>query len=47
MSTTPQGGGSPAASYTPRLVASWLVVGVPLAYGIVQTVRNILPLFGG
>lgn len=47
MSSSPQGGAAPAPSHTPRLVASWLVVGVPLAYGIVQTVRNILPLFGG
>ena len=36
-----------ASSYTPRLVASWLIVGIPLAYGIFQTVRNIIPLFGG
>ncbi len=34
-------------NYTPRLVASWLIVGIPLVYGIFQTVRNIIPLFGG
>ncbi len=37
---------SPAAQ-TPRLVVSWLIVGIPLAYGIFQTIRSILPLFGG
>lgn len=30
----------------PRLAVSWLVVGVPLVYGVVETVRAILPLFG-
>ena len=34
-------------SQTPRLVASWLIVGVPLAYGIYQTISKTLPLFGG
>jgi hypothetical protein len=34
-------------SQTPRLVASWLVVGLPLAYGIYQTISRTLPLFGG
>jgi hypothetical protein len=29
------------------LVASWLIVGVPLAYGIYQTISRTLPLFGG
>lgn len=37
----------PEGSKTPRLVASWLVVGLPLAYGIYQTVSRTLPLFGG
>ncbi|MEU4824490.1 hypothetical protein AB0H37_21705 [Actinomadura sp. NPDC023710] len=31
----------------PRLVFSWSVVGIPLIYGVVETVRAILPLFGG
>lgn len=35
------------ASKTPRLVVSWLIVGVPLAYGIYQTISRTLPLFGG
>jgi hypothetical protein len=30
-----------------RLVGAWLFVGVPLAYGIVMTVKKALPLFGG
>lgn len=36
-----------AGSHTPRLVGSWLVVGVPLGYGIYQTISRTLPLFGG
>ncbi|MEV0891183.1 hypothetical protein [Promicromonospora sp. MEB111] len=31
----------------PRLVATWLVVTVPLAYGLFQTVRSVIPLFTG
>ncbi|WP_433469530.1 MFS transporter small subunit [Spirillospora sp. CA-128828] len=30
----------------PRLVISWSIVGIPLIYGVVETVRAILPLFG-
>jgi hypothetical protein len=29
-----------------RLTAAWLFVGVPLAYGVVMTVKKALPLFG-
>ena len=29
-----------------RLVGAWLFVGVPLAYGVVMTVKKALPLFG-
>jgi len=29
-----------------RLTAAWLLVGVPLGYGIVMTVKKALPLFG-
>lgn len=36
-----------APNHTPRLVVSWLIVGLPLAYGIYQTISKILPLFGG
>ena len=38
---------SPPAGQTARLVVSWLVVLTPLAYGVFQTVKSILPLFGG
>ena len=31
----------------PRLVVTWLVVTVPLAYGLFETVRGIIPLFTG
>lgn len=34
-------------SQSPRLVLSWAIVGIPLVYGIVQTIKGILPLFGG
>lgn len=39
--------GDAAHNQTPRLVVSWLVVGLPLAYGIWQTINKTLPLFGG
>ena len=29
-----------------RLTVAWLVVGVPLAYGVAFTVKKALPLFG-
>lgn len=35
------------SSQTPRLVVSWLIVGLPLVYGIYQTISRTLPLFGG
>ncbi|MEK6230037.1 MAG: hypothetical protein AABM31_12040 [Actinomycetota bacterium] len=35
------------AGQTPRLVISGLVVGIPLAYGVFQTIKTVLPLFGG
>lgn len=35
-----------AAPQRTRLVTAWLLVGVPLAYGISQTVKSLLPLFG-
>ncbi|MFD6447423.1 hypothetical protein ACFWEJ_20110 [Promicromonospora sp. NPDC060204] len=31
----------------PRLILTWLVVTVPLAYGLFQTVRSVIPLFTG
>lgn len=38
---------SASISHTPRLVISWLIVGIPLIYGVFQAIRSILPLFGG
>ncbi len=37
----------PPEAQTPRLIVSWLIVGIPLAYGVFQTIRSILPLLGG
>jgi hypothetical protein len=34
-------------SHAPRIIASWLVVGLPLAYGLYQTVQNALHIFTG
>ena len=34
-------------SQTPRLLISWLTVGIPLAYGVFQTIKSVLPLLGG
>jgi hypothetical protein len=28
-------------------VISWLIVGIILVYGLYQTIKSILPLFGG
>lgn len=35
----------PASNQVPRLIVTWLVVTVPLAYGLYQTVRSVIPLF--
>ena len=35
------------AGQTSRLVISGLIVGIPLAYGVFQTIKTVLPLFGG
>lgn len=32
---------------TVRLWISWLVVGIPLAYGLYNTIKSVIPLFGG
>jgi hypothetical protein len=34
-------------SASPRLVIAWLVVGIPLVYGLYMTIKSVLPLFGG
>jgi hypothetical protein len=36
----------PTAAST-RLVIAWLVVGIPLVYGLYMTIKSVLPLFGG
>lgn len=38
---------SASESQSARLVVSWLVVGIPLVYALYQTIKSILPLFGG
>ncbi|MDP9497567.1 MAG: hypothetical protein M3P46_07875 [Actinomycetota bacterium] len=47
--TSPSGtGGSDQMSgLKARLVGAWLFVGIPLTYGIVQTVRRAAALFTG
>jgi hypothetical protein len=42
MSESPEVHNQPA-----RLAISWLVVAVPIAYGLYQTINAIAPLFGG
>jgi hypothetical protein len=32
---------------TARLTISWLIVGIPIVYALYQTIKSILPLFGG
>jgi hypothetical protein len=32
---------------TARITVSWLVVGIPIAYGLYMTIKSVLPLFGG
>jgi len=46
MSETPE---TPAQtdSQSARLAISWLVVGIPIVYALYQTIKSILPLFGG
>lgn len=36
-----------SGNQTPRLVISWLVVGIPIVYALYQTIKSVLPLFGG
>jgi uncharacterized protein (DUF697 family) len=43
MSETPQ----QAGGQTTRLVISWLLVGIILVYALFQTIKSVLPLFGG
>jgi hypothetical protein len=34
-------------SHTPRIIVSWAIVAVPLAYGFIQTLKNALHIFTG
>jgi hypothetical protein len=43
MSETP----APTGGQSARLTISWLVVGIPIVYALYQTIKSILPLFGG
>lgn len=45
MSETPAQ--TETSSQSTRLVISWLVVGIPTVYALYQTIKSILPLFGG
>jgi hypothetical protein len=44
---TPGRNPEPTSNQVPRLVVTWLVVTVPLAYGLFQTVLGVVPLFTG
>jgi hypothetical protein len=37
----------PTSNQVPRLVVTWLVVTVPLVYGLFQTIKGVVPLFTG
>jgi hypothetical protein len=36
---------TPDAANTPKLIAAWLFVGIPLLFGVFDTLRNALKLF--
>ena len=38
---------APDSTQTTRLAISWLVVGIPIVYGLYMTIKSVLPLFGG
>ena len=46
MSTTSSSSSEQMTGLKARLAGAWLFVGVPLAYGVVMTVKKALPLFG-
>jgi hypothetical protein len=41
----PEAQATPGAGNTPLLVVSWLWVGIPLAWGVVETLHTSLALF--
>jgi hypothetical protein len=40
------GAQAPAKTSTGRLAAAWALVGVPLAYGVYETLTRVAALFG-
>jgi hypothetical protein len=34
-------------SHTPRIIAAWVIVAIPLIYGFSQTLKNAIHLFTG
>ncbi|MDQ0147369.1 MULTISPECIES: MFS transporter small subunit [Pseudarthrobacter] len=48
MSSTahPHGAHEPVRKSTGRLVLAWILVGIPLAYGVFQTLTQVAALFG-
>jgi hypothetical protein len=47
MSTAPTPGAqAPVKRSTGRLAVAWALVGVPLAYGVFQTLTQVAALFG-
>jgi hypothetical protein len=47
MSTAPTTGGQPRTTASAgKLAIAWALVGVPLAYGIFQTLTRVAALFG-
>jgi hypothetical protein len=47
VSSTADHGSQAAGTLKAKLVGAWLFVGIPLTYGIVQTVRRAAALFTG
>ncbi|NUT72829.1 hypothetical protein [Pseudarthrobacter sp. C4D7] len=46
-STAPtHGAHQPVNKSTGRLVVAWILVGIPLAYGVFQTLTQVAALFG-
>jgi hypothetical protein len=45
--TSAQDGRRPAPTPTGLIAAAWTLVGIPLAYGLYQTVKTAIDLFTG
>jgi hypothetical protein len=43
--TAPEPTEQPSGGQQARLVLSWLIVGIPLIYGVYMTIKSVLPLF--